>query len=125
MNKELITVLNNYIKATNSHDFKEVMKCIASDAIYWFTNKTCENIDEIEVFFCNAWEKIKEEKYSAHDIIWVSVSELSATCVYSFKWEGYIDGIMTQGGGRATNVFQKKEGKWLLTHEHLSSYPLI
>lgn len=121
---ELNIILSNYIKATNSHNFTEVKKCIDLEAVYWFTSKTCESIDEIEAFFCNTWNLIREEKYSAHNVKWISISNESATCIYNFKWEGYIDGFKKSGGGRATNVFQKKNDKWLLTHEHLSSFPI-
>lgn len=129
MNTTLVNELNdaitNYISATNTHDFGEVAKCLAPNAQYWFSNANCSSREEIEDFFLKAWLDVKEEVYSAHNIEWIAVSDQVATCIYNYKWVGYCEGTYRSGGGRATNVFVKKIGKWLLVHEHLSANPKI
>ena len=67
-------------------------------------------------------EQIKEEVYSAKDIKWIAIDDNSATCIYTFHYEGYYNGNFISGSGRATNVFVKTHAdEWKLIHEHLSS----
>jgi ketosteroid isomerase-like protein len=114
--------LEKYIEATNTHDFNNVKKLLHEKAIYWFTNKTCNNISEIQKYFENTWELIKDEVYTADDIRWVSTDENSATCIYLYHYEGYHNGKFVSGTGRATNIFIKMDNnEWKLIHEHLSS----
>ena len=116
-------ILNNYIHATNSHDFKEVQKLLHPKAVYYFSNQTCKGLKEIQQYFENAWETVKDENYEAHDVTWLFTSSHSATCVYTYFYEGYIDGKYVSGKGRATNVFVHEGEQWLLIHEHLSPIP--
>lgn len=117
-----VDVLKQYITATNTHDFANVKKLLHPDAVYWFTDKTCTTMEEIRAYFENAWELIKEEVYSANDVKWISVNDHSATCLYQYHYEGYLNGKYVKGSGRATNVFIKDEhDQWKLLHEHLSS----
>ncbi len=113
--------LEQYIAATNTHDFNNVKKILHENAIYWFTNKTCSNMNEIQNYFETSWQQIKAEVYSARDIKWIATDETSATCIYTYHYEGYYNGNFVSGSGRATNVFLKMNGEWKLIHEHLSS----
>ena len=116
-------ILNEYIKATNTHHFDEVKKHLHPRAIYFFSNKTCTTLDDIRDYFENAWEVVKDENYEAHDVQWLFVSDTSMTCTYTYFYEGYVNGEYTSGRGRATNVFVKEADDWLLMHEHLSPLP--
>lgn len=120
---ELENALYEYITATNTHNFKNVRECIDNNAVYWFSNKSCVSVDSISDYFNHVWSIIKDEKYEAKNVEWISVSETSATCIYNYHWEGYVDNELKSGGGRATNIFNKKDGKWILIHEHLSPFP--
>lgn len=114
--------LENYIKATNTHIFENVKQLLHSDAIYWFSDKTCTTTDEIQNYFEHAWNIIKEEVYSASNVHWLATDEKTATCVYTYHYEGYYDGKFVSGSGRATNVFINEDQQgWKLIHEHLSS----
>jgi ketosteroid isomerase-like protein len=114
--------LQQYIEATNTHDFNNVKKVLHENAIFWFTDKTCTTIQEIQNYFENAWDMIKEEVYTAKNVHWLTVDQNSATCTYTYHYEGYHNGKFVTGSGRATNVFIKNEkGEWKLIHEHLSS----
>ncbi|WP_128894128.1 YybH family protein [Longirhabdus pacifica] len=115
--------LQRYIEATNTHDFDNVKKLLHPHAVYWFTGKSCTTMEDIQQFFEQAWETIKEEVYGASDIQWITVDDHSATCIYTYHYEGYIDGEFVKGSGRATNVFLKDEEEgWKLRHEHLSRH---
>ncbi|UII56593.1 nuclear transport factor 2 family protein [Cytobacillus spongiae] len=116
-------ILDRYMKATNTHNFDEVKKLLHPNAIFFFSNKTCKNHDEIKVYFERAWEFVKEENYEAHDVEWLFISSTSLTCTYTYFYEGYVNGEYTSGRGRATNVFVKEFDEWLLVHEHLSPLP--
>lgn len=114
--------LETYIAATNTHDFANVEQILDDNAVYWFSDKTCTNKDEIKIYFENAWNLIRNEVYAATDIKWITVDQNSATCIYAYTWEGFYQNQFTSGSGRATNVFVRNaEGVWKLKHEHLSS----
>lgn len=116
--------LENYIAATNTHDFQNVREWLDEKAVYWFSNKTCVTMDEIGQYFENAWKTIKDEVYGATDIHWLVEENNTATCIYTYQYEGYYQNTLVNGSGRATNVFIKNaEGKWKLVHEHLSPLP--
>lgn len=113
--------LKDYLFATNTHEFTNVQKVLDCQAVFWFSDRTCTTLPEIKRYFENAWERIKEEKYSAKEVKWVAVEENTATCLYTYHWEGFLDNQFVSGSGRATNIFVKDEkGNWKLVHEHLS-----
>ncbi|MED4015141.1 YybH family protein [Sutcliffiella cohnii] len=112
--------LKQYIEATNTHDFNNVKAHLHDHAVFWFTNKTCTSMTEIQQYFENAWDTIKEEVYTAKDVTWIATSESLATCLYTYHYEGYHNGKFVAGSGRATNVFVNCNGEWKLIHEHLS-----
>ncbi len=114
--------LQDYIDATNTHNFNNVKSVIEPGAVYWFTDKTCTSLAEIKHYFETAWDTIHEEVYTASDVRWVTIDDHSATCTYTYKYEGFYKGEFVTGSGRATNVFKTNEnGEWKLIHEHLSN----
>ena len=116
--------LEQYIAATNTHDFSQVEKVLHPNAVYWFSDKTCTSLEEIGRYFENAWNVIKEEVYSAVDVQWIAADQHCAICLYTYQYEGYYNGKFVTGSGRATNVFTKTaDGEWKLIHEHLSNQP--
>ncbi len=118
--KELLKFMSEYERATNTHDFSKVRPLIAEDAVYFFSDKTLNGILEIETAFVETWEKIAEEMYSISDVDWISVTDTFAVCTYKFNWKGVVDGENREGKGRGTNVAGKRNGKWVMLHEHLS-----
>lgn len=118
---EVEVMLERYIAATNTHDFSEVAKLLHEGAVYWFSDRTCISRAEIQAYFEHAWNVVQDEVYSALDVQWIAVDEHAATCIYTYHYEGWINGRQASGKGRATNVFVKQEGVWKLIHEHLSS----
>ncbi|WP_199549740.1 nuclear transport factor 2 family protein [Streptomyces sp. N35] len=43
-----------------------------------------------------------------------------AVCRYRFAWTGVIEGQQRSGQGRGTNVIVRRDGEWMMLHEHLS-----
>lgn len=113
-------VLSDYIDATNSHDFNNLIPLISKNAYYLFGDKKCSGIEEIRVYFEHAWDLIKQEGYNAVDIQTVYEDEHTKLFVYRYTYEGYYQNTFVSGQGRATNVFIKEDGKFGLYHEHLS-----
>lgn len=115
--------LDRYIDATNTHRFSEVEKLLHPHAVYYFSDRTCSSMEEIQTYFEHAWSVVKNEVYGANDVNWLQRGEQEALCVYRFTYEGFVDGAFVKGHGRATNAFVKEEERWLLIHEHLSGEP--
>ncbi|UJW58994.1 nuclear transport factor 2 family protein [Bacillus sp. A116_S68] len=118
------SALKTYIEATNSHQFEKVAHVLHPEALYWFTDKTCATHDAIQHYFEQAWEKVRDEVYEAIDVTWLTATDTTAVCTYTYKYKGYVEGRFVTGSGRATNVFVVDEnGAWKLIHEHLSPLP--
>ena len=117
---EVSAFVKKYEEATNSHDFNNVRPLIAPEAVYFFSNENLFGIEAIEKAFTDTFNTILDEVYSIRDVQWLAVSETAAVCVYNFHWIGTIDGERKEGSGRGTNVLVKRDGKWLMVHEHLS-----
>ncbi|MHC0039665.1 YybH family protein [Pseudoneobacillus sp. C159] len=115
--------LEGYIQATNSHGFPNVAKYLSENAVYWFQDKEYKTTSEIEAYFNNTWNLIKEERYWISNVQWLGISDTMATCLYQYHWEGLHNNKPISGKGNATNVFMKFEHEWKLIHEHLSPLP--
>ena len=112
--------LQAYINATNTHKFEQVKTLLNENAIFMFSDQTCTNMQDIQRYFEQAWATIKQEIYSISNVEWLYIHDTSATCIYTYHYEGYNQGQFVKGSGRATNVFVKVNGSWQLIHEHLS-----
>ncbi len=116
-------LLREYEQRTNSHHFEEVKPLLADDAVYWFSEGSYQGKEAIKQAFEKTWDIIQNEHYAIENIQWLAKDETVAVCIYQFHWQGMIEGHLQQGVGRGTSVFQKLDGDWKVTHEHLSSLP--
>lgn len=115
--------LERYIEATNSHDFDQVQPLLHPHAAHRFTDAECTTLDATRRYFERTWATVVDERYEAVDVVWLTPSPSIAVALYTFRWNGLIDGRPRGGRGRATNVFVVDErGRWLLALEHLSSW---
>lgn len=119
--QDLTYFLTQYETATNTHDFDQVQKFIAPDAVYWFSEGNFVGLKKIRAAFESTWNTIKNETYAIKNIQWITTSEKNAVCTYNFFWSGEINEKKSHGQGRGTNVLVKEKNKWLIIHEHLSS----
>ncbi|QIK69475.1 nuclear transport factor 2 family protein [Erysipelothrix sp. HDW6C] len=120
-----MNVLNEYIAATNTHDFDNLNPLVADAAVYYFSNTTVDTRQAIREYFENAWATIVDEYYSATDVECITSTETVCVYLYTYNYEGFISGKFVRGSGRATNVFQYIDNRWQLVHEHLSAKPSI
>lgn len=118
---EVEAFLREYEEATNSHYFDNVRKLLLKEAIYLFSDGTHRGIKEIENAFVTTWNKIKNETYSICEVEWIVLKKEYAACIYNFHWKGYVAGKLKQGNGRGTNILVKRNDRWYMLHEHLST----
>lgn len=115
--------MTTYERCTNSHDFAQVLPLLAEDAVYWFTDGTFQGAPAIQAAFERTWAAIDQEVYTLQNLRWLAQDDQFAVCLYEFHWQGIINGQLAQGRGRGTNLMKRQDGRWVMTHEHLSSMP--
>lgn len=115
--------LTEYERRTNTHNFDDVGGLIDDEAVFWFSSGSHHGKAAIHAAFERTWATIQEEKYAISDVVCIAKSETTATYVYTFQWEGLINGKMSQGKGRGTSVIVKRGEDWRVVHEHLSAFP--
>lgn len=120
MQAELEQFLKNYEVAANSCNFDNVEPLLTDDAVFWFTNGTYKGKAAIRQAFEETWASITDEKYSLSNVEWLGVAENLAVSVYDFTSDGMVDDTQQVYKGRGTSVFCKRDGQWLICHEHLS-----
>ena len=118
--QELAAFIQRYVAATNSHNFENVRPMLQPEAVYWFNKKESKGLPEIEVSFNESWKYLPDEVYGIKDITWLSVDKRSATCIYTYTYQGTHNGKAVQGKGRGTTILVKENGNWQIAHEHLS-----
>jgi ketosteroid isomerase-like protein len=119
-NKDLLTFLREYERLANQRDFNALIPFIDENALYWFSNGSYRGIDAIRRAFEQTWKNIKDERYTISEVSWLFANDYEAVCTYFFHSDGIVNGQRQEYSGRGTNIFQKKDGKWKITHEHLS-----
>ncbi|MFJ2553816.1 YybH family protein [Microbacterium sp. NPDC087591] len=113
--------LEQYLDATNSHDFDQVARVLAPEPVYFFGDATCIGRAAVRDYFERTWALIPDERYWAEDIEWVVDGSDAAVAIYTYRWSGTVQGAPASGSGRATNAFAKTDDGWRLVHEHLSA----
>ncbi len=116
-------LMDEYALRTNTHQFSAVAELIAEDAVYWFNDGSFVGVDAIRQAFEKTWASIRDEIYSVEDVQWIGIDESVAACIYTFRWQGLVDGKTVRGSGRGTTVLRRRDGRWLVVHEHLSPFP--
>jgi ketosteroid isomerase-like protein len=123
MDQTLENFLADYARRINTHQFALVAPLISEEAVFWFTDGSFYERDSIQRAFERTWAVIQEETYRIDDVKWLSRDAQTAACVYTFHWQGLIDGAIHKGSGRGTTVLRKVKEGWQIVHEHLSRLP--
>jgi ketosteroid isomerase-like protein len=113
--------LEQYLDATNSHDFDQVARILVPEPVYFFGDATCVGQAAVRSYFERTWALIPDERYGAEDVEWVVDGHDAAVAIYTYRWSGTVQGAPASGAGRATNAFVKTPEGWRLAHEHLST----
>ena len=116
-------LMEEYVLRTNRHRFTSVAELIAEDAVFWFNDGSFVGHGAIRGVFEKTWALIQDEIYRVDDIRWLAVDTHAAVCVYTFHWQGMVNGQLAQGSGRGTSVLRKSAERWQIVHEHLSPIP--
>lgn len=123
MNDTADEFMAEYIRRTNTHQFDAVAPLIAEDAVFWFSSGSYRGVSAIRAAFERTWSMIQDEDYVIAGLEWLTVDDKSATCIYTFRWRGRIDGADREGSGRGTTILRRDGRQWLIVHEHLSARP--
>jgi ketosteroid isomerase-like protein len=123
MDTSLENFLAEYAWRINTHQFAIVAPLIADDAVFWFTDGSFYDRDSIQRVFEQTWGVIQEERYWIDEVQWLSQDVQTGACIYTFHWQGLIDGAKHEGSGRGTTVLRKGLNGWQIVHEHLSHLP--
>jgi len=116
--------MKEYELVNRAHDLARIRSLIADDALFWFSNGGAyPGIERIAQAIQHNFATIEDENYEIGPIRWLVRAETCAVCSYSFRWTGKVGGQPAQGSGRGTSVLEKRDGRWLMVHEHLSKGP--
>lgn len=115
--------MREYAVQSSTLDFDQVAPLIADDAVYFFSDGTYTQAEELRAAFERTWATIRDEDYRIEDVRWVACDDRIAVCVYHFRWRGVINGQVREGLGRGTNVLARSDEGWRMVHEHLSPMP--
>ncbi|QNE18630.1 nuclear transport factor 2 family protein [Kribbella qitaiheensis] len=117
---ELVEFWREYERRTNGHLVGPWGELLAEDAVYWFTTGSFVGRAAVMEAVEHNFRVIEDEVYRISDVEWVAAAEDSAVVRYRFSWVGVQDGQEISGAGRGTNVMVRRDGRWLMLHEHLS-----
>ena len=87
-----------------------------------FSTGTFKGKHEVQKVFEHNFAIIEEEEYSISNLHWIHLGEESAVCLYTFQWQGLIDGRPRSGGGRGTSVLVSEADRWKILTEHLGPH---
>ncbi|HLJ80087.1 MAG TPA: nuclear transport factor 2 family protein, partial [Ktedonobacterales bacterium] len=100
--------LRDYERQTNTHEFANVAPLLADDAVYWFDDGSFYGVDEIRDAFARTWAAIQNERYAIADVRWLWQDNDSAACIYTFSWQGTVNGGAEEGSGRGTSLLCRR-----------------
>lgn len=121
VDSDAASFLIEYERRTNAHNVDAWAELIAPEATYWFTNGSHRGKDRVVAAVAHNFDVIKDEIYAITDVEWVTSAPDSAVVRYRFNWTGTQDGKPLSGSGRGTNVMIRRDNRWLMIHEHLST----
>jgi ketosteroid isomerase-like protein len=114
--------MQRYEAVNAAQDLPELLKLIADDAIYLFSNGSAHlGKAAVAAAIGKNYETIKGDDYHLADLRWLAVSDEVASCVYTFHWAGEIGGQRMSGRGRGSTVLRKDGDGWKVALEHLSA----
>ena len=115
-------LMEAYEEALSSQKWKNVGPLMHEDICVTFSSGTFKGKDQVRQAFEHNFAVIKDEEYSIENLHWAFVGWESAVCLYSFQWQGLINGQPSSGGGRGTSVLVNVAGKWQIMAEHLGPH---
>ena len=116
-----VEAMAEYQRRSRSRDLAGLLELVDEAAIFWFSTETAHvGKPAVEAAIRANFEAIQDDTYEPYDLEWLVETEDAAVCVYGFRWTGVVDGRAASGSGRGTSVLARRNGRWLIVHEHLS-----
>lgn len=115
-------LMQAYEEALASQEWENVEPLMHEDICVTFSSGTFKGKDQVRKAFEHNFTVIEDEEYSIENLHWAFVGKESAVCLYSFQWQGLINGQPSSGGGRGTSVLVHPAGKWQIIAEHLGPH---
>lgn len=113
--------MQTYERACRAHDLAGAMRMIDEQAVYWFSDGSCHRGGkEIAQALADNFAAIESEDYRISNLVWLTESNETAVGVYRFEWTGVVRGAPAGGTGRGTTALIRRDGEWVVAHEHLS-----
>lgn len=104
-----------YEKALASQDWKNVSSLIHQDACITFsTGEVLKGIEMIQKAFQRNFQLIQSEKYIISNIQKVYNTLDTAGFIFSYSWEGFVEGNLISGKGSGTIALIYTENNWKL-----------
>jgi len=112
--------IKDYEKALAAQDWKFVSPLISDSACVIFSNGQINSgKDAVKQAYEYNFRKIKNEKYTIENVIWIKTEETFAIYLFDYFWTGIVNGELLSGNGIGTTVILKEGTKWKLLSEHL------
>ena len=115
-------LMQAYEQALASQEWKNVEPLMHEDVCVTFSSGTFKGTDEVRKVFEHNFSVIEDEEYSIENLHWAFAGRESAVCLYTFQWQGVINGQPASGGGRGTSVLVNEAGRWQIMAEHLGPH---
>ena len=112
-------LMEAYAQALASQEWNNVAPLMHEDVCVTFSSGTFKGKEEVRKVFEHNFTVIEDEEYSIENLHWAFVGEESAVCLYTYQWQGVINGQPASGGGRGTSVLVNVAGTWQIVAEHL------
>jgi uncharacterized protein (TIGR02246 family) len=113
--------LRHYERALCAHDLRSALRVIANDAVFWLGDGTTHaGKEKIGAALRESFEILKGGTYEISQVRWLVRTVATAVSVHRFRWSGVREGRPARGFGRGTTVILRREGRWLIVHEHQS-----
>ena len=109
-------------QALASQDWKNVEPLMHEDVCVTFSSGTYKGKSEVRKAFEHNFSVIEDEEYGIENLHWAFVGQECAVCLYTFCWQGLINGQPASGGGRGTSVLVNEAGRWQIVAEHLGPH---
>ena len=115
-------LIQAYEDALASQEWENVAPLMHENVCVTFSSGTFKGKDQVRKAFEHNFSVIEDEEYAIEDLHWAFVGKESAVCLYSFQWQGVINGQPASGGGRGTSVLVNVAGTWQIVAEHLGPH---
>lgn len=113
--------LRHYERAMRTHDLRRALHVIANDAVFWLSDGTTHaGKERISAAIRERFDAMEDGRYEISSVRWVVRTVATAVSVYRFRWSEAREGRPARGFGRGTTVLLRREGRWLIVHEHQS-----